>query len=85
MWCDGARETRESHVTIGRIVSKSERTKNIPAFQDLNGSLSGLFCNFGNRKSYKIRPPVQSNQDCQYERVANLDEKSFENLESIAI
>ena len=37
MWCGGARETRESHVTIGRIVSKKEITKTLPAFQDLGG------------------------------------------------
>ena len=37
MWCDGAREPRGPHVTIGQTVSKSETTKNLPAFQDLNG------------------------------------------------
>ena len=37
VWYDSARETRESHVTIGRTVRKKERTKNIPAFQDLSG------------------------------------------------
>ena len=38
MWCCGARETREPRVTIGRTVGKSETTKNLPAFQDLNGT-----------------------------------------------
>ena len=42
MWCGGAHETREPHVTIGRTVNKSETTKNLPAFQDLNGT-SGRF------------------------------------------
>ena len=37
VWGGGARETREPHVTIGQPVSKSETTKNLPAFQDLNG------------------------------------------------
>ena len=37
--CGGARETREPHVIIGRTVSKSETNKNLPAFQDLSGSL----------------------------------------------
>ena len=37
VWCGGARDTREPHVTIGKTVSKSETTKNLPAFQDLNG------------------------------------------------
>ena len=36
MLCSGARGTREPHLTIGRTVSKSETTQNIPAFQDLN-------------------------------------------------
>ena len=39
MWCCGARETREPQVTIRRTVSKSEITKNLPVFQDLNGKL----------------------------------------------
>ena len=38
MWCCGAGETREPRVTIGEIVSKTETTKNVPAFQDLSGS-----------------------------------------------
>ena len=38
VWCGGARETREPHVTIGRTVSKSETPKNLPAFQNLSGS-----------------------------------------------
>ena len=34
-----ARERHENpHVTIGRTVSKSETTKNLPDFQDLNGT-----------------------------------------------
>ena len=37
MWCGGARETREPHVTIERTVSKREVTKNLPAFQNLSG------------------------------------------------
>ena len=39
VWCGGARETREPHVTIGRTVSKKEATKNHPAFKDLSVSL----------------------------------------------
>ena len=38
VWIGGAQETREPHVIIGRTVNKSETTKNLPAFQDLNGS-----------------------------------------------
>ena len=34
-----ARERHETRVTIGRTVSKSETTKNRPAFQDLNGTV----------------------------------------------
>ena len=36
--CGDARETREPHVIIGRIVRKSETTKDLPAFQDLDGT-----------------------------------------------
>ena len=36
--CVVARERHEPQVTIGRTVSKSETTKNIPVFQDLNGT-----------------------------------------------
>ena len=35
VWCGGARETREPHVTIGRTVNKSETTKNLPLFKIL--------------------------------------------------
>ena len=38
VWCGGAREAREPRVTIGKISSKTETTKNLPAFQDLSGS-----------------------------------------------
>ena len=38
VWFGGAREKREAHDTLGRIVRKSETTKNRPAFQDLNGT-----------------------------------------------
>ena len=41
--CDGAQETREPHVTIEKTISKSETTKNLPAFQDLNGRIFNLF------------------------------------------
>ena len=37
VWCGGAQETREPHVTIGRTVCKNETTNNLPAFQDFNG------------------------------------------------
>ena len=37
VWWVGARDKREPHVTIEQIVSKSETTKNLHAFQDLNG------------------------------------------------
>ena len=46
MWCGGARETRELHVTLGRTVSKSETTKNLPPFQDLNGTFFSEFVNY---------------------------------------
>ena len=52
MWCGGARETRESHVALGRTVGKSETTKNFPAFQDLNGSPLGI-ARFGPRIIHK--------------------------------
>ena len=56
VWYDGARETREPHVTIVRTVSKKEATKNIPGFQDLSGRISkkkvGLMCNY-TIKSYE--------------------------------
>ena len=39
VWYDGARETREPHVKIGRAVTKNETTKTLSAFQDLNGNL----------------------------------------------
>ena len=35
VWCGGARETREPHVTIGRTVSKSETIKNFPPLKIL--------------------------------------------------
>ena len=38
VWCSRARETREPHVTIGRTVSKSETSQNLPAFQHLSGT-----------------------------------------------
>ena len=43
MWCGAARETREPHVITGWTVNKSERTKNLPAFQDLNGMCWNLY------------------------------------------
>ena len=43
VWCGGAWEKWEPHVTKGRIVSKSETTKNLPAFQDLNGTICFFF------------------------------------------
>ena len=35
--CGGARETRESRVTIGRLLPKENIFSNLPAFQDLIG------------------------------------------------
>ena len=52
MWCGGARETLEQHVALGRTMSKSETTKNVPAFQDLNGSPLGI-ARFGPRIIHK--------------------------------
>ena len=40
--CGGAWETRESHDTIGRTVSKRVATQNLPAFQDLRQNKSSM-------------------------------------------
>ena len=35
IWCGGARETREPHVTIGLLLPTDNIFSNFPAFQDL--------------------------------------------------
>ena len=46
LWCGVARETREPHVTIGRLLPKENIFSDLPAFQDLNGSQIIFLVNF---------------------------------------
>ena len=60
VWCAGARETREPHVTIGRTVNKSETTKNLPAFQDLNDISKNMIKNLGKFMIFKTQSLIAS-------------------------